>query len=72
MTICSRLGESISPTEPPGIERVWREATRQPLSGPNSWTDVYLAAFAVAAEYTVVSFDQGFKRHKAGRLQRLA
>ncbi|HXP84349.1 MAG TPA: TA system VapC family ribonuclease toxin [Bryobacteraceae bacterium] len=57
--------------EPPGIERAWREATRGPHTGPNFWTDAYLAAFAIAAGYTVVTFDRGFKRHTAVRLRLL-
>ena len=58
--------------EPPGMEREWRDATRYAHTGPNFWTDAYLAAFAVAAGYTVATFDQGFKRHKAAKLHLLA
>jgi predicted nucleic acid-binding protein len=50
----------------------WRDATRHSPSGPNFWTDAYLAAFATAAGYTVVTFDRGFKRHKAAKLNLLA
>jgi uncharacterized protein len=59
-------------SEPSGLERAWREATRHPHAGPNFWTDAYLAAFATAAGYTVVTFDQGFKRHKDAKLRLLA
>ena len=59
-------------SEPPGMEDVWRDATRHVPGGPNFWTDAYLAAFAVAAGYTVVTFDQGFRRHKAAKLYLLA
>jgi toxin-antitoxin system PIN domain toxin len=45
--------------EPPGLERAWRQATQPPQTGPNFWTDAYLAAFAITAGYTVVTFDQG-------------
>ena len=30
-------------SEPSGLERAWREATRHPHAGPNFWTDAYLA-----------------------------
>ena len=49
--------------EPPGFEHTWRDMTQHPNTGPNFWTDAYLAAFAKAGGYTVVSFDRGFKQH---------
>ena len=51
--------------EPPGLEMAWREATKHLHAGPNFWTDAYLAAFAEAGEYTIVTFDRGFLRHRA-------
>jgi predicted nucleic acid-binding protein len=30
--------------------------------GPSSWTDAYLAAFAEAHSYSMVTFDAGFER----------
>jgi toxin-antitoxin system PIN domain toxin len=48
--------------EPEGTEERWRAFTRVVKSGPNFWTDAYLAAFAAAGGYTVVSFDHGYKR----------
>jgi predicted nucleic acid-binding protein len=30
--------------------------------GPSSWTDAYLAAFAEAHSYSLVTFDAGFRR----------
>lgn len=47
--------------EPPGLEDVWRLAARSRKTGPNSWTDSYLGAFASAGGYTVVSFDRAFQ-----------
>jgi hypothetical protein len=58
--------------EPPGLERAWREATRRPHMGPNFWTDAYLAAFATAGGYTIVTFDQGFRQHRAPGLRLLS
>ena len=51
--------------EPPGLEMAWREATKHLHIGPNFWTDAYLAAFAEAGDYTIVTFDRGFLRHRA-------
>ena len=53
--------------EPPHLEREFRlfSSRQQPL--PKTWTDSYLAAFSVAAELTLVTFDQGFR----GRVRNL-
>ena len=50
--------------EPAGIEDHWRTQTQGPHSGPNFWTDAYLAAFAAAAELTIVTFDRALGRRK--------
>jgi hypothetical protein len=50
--------------EPPHLEDSWREAAMHLGAGPNFWTDAYLAAFAEAGEYTIVTFDRGFRRHR--------
>lgn len=44
-------------TEPAGVESAWRELMTQPGVGPSSWTDAYLAAFAEAHSYSLVTFD---------------
>jgi toxin-antitoxin system PIN domain toxin len=49
--------------EPPHLEDRWRQAATHFESGPNFWTDAYLAAFAEAGDYTIVTFDRGFRRH---------
>jgi toxin-antitoxin system PIN domain toxin len=43
--------------EPPSIDRHWRAATTQEKHGSNWRTDTYLAAFATAAGFTLVTFD---------------
>jgi len=48
--------------EPVGIEGLWRKQSVGHSSGPNAWTDAYLAAFASATDLTVVTFDLGFAR----------
>ncbi len=49
-------------SEPPGIENLGRDLTPRSQSSPNVWTDSYLAAFAKATGYTLVTFDRGFAR----------
>ena len=51
-------------SEPPGLEASWRAVAHRLPSGPNFWTDAYLAAFAAAAGFDVVTFDRGFPRHQ--------
>jgi toxin-antitoxin system PIN domain toxin len=48
--------------EPQGLEASWRVLTRPRAPGANFWTDAYLAAFASAGGYTLVTFDKGFQR----------
>ncbi|HEV2202729.1 MAG TPA: TA system VapC family ribonuclease toxin [Bryobacteraceae bacterium] len=51
--------------EPPRLEPLWRESTLLGhVDGPNIWTDAYLSAFAVAAGFTIVTFDRGFRHHR--------
>jgi uncharacterized protein len=42
----------------------WRTVMHTPESGSNAWTDAYLTAFAIGSEFTLVSFDSGFRRHR--------
>lgn len=51
-------------TEPSDIEDEWRKLAPAGDSGPNLWTDAYLAAFAQLTGYTLVTFDRGFRRYK--------
>jgi uncharacterized protein len=43
--------------EPPGLDHIWRTSTIHEKHGSNWWTDTYLAAFASAAGFTLVTFD---------------
>jgi predicted nucleic acid-binding protein len=45
-----------------GIEDEWRRLTQGASSSTNTWTDAYLAAFAVIRGLKIVSFDGGFKK----------
>lgn len=58
-------------SEPPGLEASWRTVAQRTHSGPNFWTDAYLAAFAAAAGFDVVTFDRGFPRHHGVRVRLL-
>jgi hypothetical protein len=50
--------------EPADLESVWRDLTRRMAFSPNVWTDAYLAAFALACDFEVVTFDRGFAQYK--------
>jgi len=44
--------------EPPEIEAAFRDLTQSGQAAPKDWADSYLAAFALAAQLTLVTFDQ--------------
>jgi uncharacterized protein len=44
------------------VDASWRQLMTQPGIGPSSWTDAYLAAFALTHSYPLVTFDTGFQR----------
>jgi hypothetical protein len=48
-------------SEPSGLDREFRSRSTHDRPAPKDWTDAYLAAFASAADLTLVSFDQGFR-----------
>ncbi len=50
--------------EPDDLDVSWRKSTASGRSGPNFWTDAYLAAFASAAGFTLVTFDRSLARAK--------
>jgi len=58
--------------EPDGVESAWRELMTHSGVGPSSWTDAYLAAFAEARSYTLVTFDAGFQRWPGVKLMQLS
>jgi uncharacterized protein len=49
--------------EPAGLEMHWRSHTQHQTYSPSVWNDAYLAAFARAAGFQVVSFDKGFAQY---------
>ncbi len=51
--------------EPAGLEEVWKKLSSDyDVRSANSWSDAYLAAFAVCAGLQLVTFDRGFRRFK--------
>jgi toxin-antitoxin system PIN domain toxin len=54
-------------SEPPGLEPLWRQWTQQPQFSAKAWSDAYLAAFALASGYEVVTFDKGFQKYQGVR-----
>ncbi len=55
--------------EPLGFEQRWIALMTQ--AGGASWTDAYLAAFALGHGYSLASFDGGFRRWKELRFHLL-
>lgn len=49
--------------EPLTLELHWRNFTSQSSHSPNVWTDAYLAAFAIASNCELVSFDKGLAQY---------
>jgi len=49
--------------EPGGLEPLWRGYTQLQSFSPKIWNDAFLAAFASAAGYRLITFDQGFARY---------
>jgi toxin-antitoxin system PIN domain toxin len=48
--------------EPSGIEDEWQRLTQSGSASTNTWTDAYLAAFALIRGLKVVSFDGDFEK----------
>lgn len=49
--------------EPVELEQRWRSFTDRSMHSPNVWADAYLAAFAIAGNWELVSFDKGFTQY---------
>jgi uncharacterized protein len=47
--------------EPTGLDTRLRLATRSRRPAPKDWADAYLAAFAGAAQFTLVTFDRAMR-----------
>ncbi|HEV3203456.1 MAG TPA: TA system VapC family ribonuclease toxin [Gemmataceae bacterium] len=51
--------------EPIGLDGFWRAYTQRRSFSPHVWSDAYLAAFARAASFELVTFDKGFAQYKS-------
>jgi toxin-antitoxin system PIN domain toxin len=49
--------------EPMNVESNWRAFTQRQTYSPKVWNDAYLAAFALAAKLSLVSFDHGLAQY---------
>ena len=50
--------------EPPDVDVHWRAFTQRRSFSPQVWSDAYLAAFAKATSFEVVSFDKGLAQYE--------
>jgi len=48
--------------EPPGMAPLWFRLARRETASPKVWMDAYLAAFAIAGDLTIITFDSAFKQ----------
>lgn len=58
--------------ESPGVEDLWFRLASLSTPSPKRWMDAYLAAFALAGDLRLVSFDSGFRRYRREGLEVLA
>jgi toxin-antitoxin system PIN domain toxin len=57
--------------EPAGLEAHWKRFALRDTASPKLWMDAYLAAFAVAGRYRVVTTDGAFKQFRGVDLELL-
>lgn len=55
--------------EPPATRSLWPQLASSRLVSPNVWMDAYLAAFAIATDSEMVTFDRDFKNFEPHGLQ---
>jgi uncharacterized protein len=48
--------------EPPNVENAWLSLMNISAASGSTWTDAYLAAFAIEADSRLISFDRGVRR----------
>ncbi len=57
--------------EPPALETRWKQLAVRGTASPKLWMDAYLAAFALAGGYGMVTTDAAFKQFKGLDLELL-
>ncbi len=50
--------------EPAGVESLWKELAVRGTASPKLWMDAYLAAFALAGRYQMVTTDAAFRQFR--------
>ncbi len=50
--------------EPPDLESFWRTHTQAKMFSNKVWSDAYLAAFAQAAGFELITLDKGFSKYQ--------
>ncbi len=50
--------------EPAGVEPLWKELAARKTASPKLWIDAYLAAFALAGRYRMVTTDAAFRQFR--------
>jgi toxin-antitoxin system PIN domain toxin len=55
--------------ELPGLLPLWYQMATRDSASPKVWMDAYLAAFAIAADLTMVTLDRDFKVYEKQGLQ---
>jgi len=50
--------------EPSGLDAKWKQFALRDSASPKMWMDAYLAGFALAGGYTMVTTDDGFKQFR--------
>ena len=56
-----RIGFSV---EPKNLENEWRQLVQVGTFTSRHWNDAYLAAFALAADFELITIDKGFSQFK--------
>ena len=55
---------AFQPNEPVGLEPLWKELAARGTASPKLWMDAYLAAFALAGRYSMVTTDVAFRQFR--------
>ena len=61
----------LRPNEPAGLERRWKRFATPKTASPKLWMDAYLAAYALAGGYALVTTDQAFRQFPGLELELL-
>lgn len=66
--LCSQEG-IIAHSDPLDIDTLFPSLGESETPNRNRWTDAYLAAFAIAGDYELVTFDRDFSRYESRGLR---